>query len=55
MMVTCSYSPLGVLVDEASRTKEKGSNYPETTSENAPNQHMTFSSVHRSLSHCGYP
>ena len=28
----------GVLVDQASRTKEKDSNYPETTGEDASNQ-----------------
>ena len=46
--------PPGLLVDQASRTKEKGSNYPEITSENASNQQMTLSSVHGSLSHSSY-
>ena len=45
----------GVLVDQASRTKEKGSNIPEITPENALNQPKTLSSVQRSLSQCRYP
>ena len=44
----------GVLVDQASRTKEKGSKIPKITSENALNLPKTSSSVHRSLSHCRY-
>ena len=46
--------PHGVLVDQASRTKEKGSNSPKITSENALNQPRAFPSVQRSLSHCRY-
>ena len=47
--------PPGILVDQASRTKEKGSNVLKITSENALNQSKTFPSVQRSLSHCGDP
>ena len=47
--------PPRVLVDQASGTKEKGSNTPKITSENALNVLKTFSSVHRSLLHCRYP
>ena len=38
--------PPGVLVDQASRTKEKGSNIPKITSKNALNLQKTFSSLH---------
>ena len=44
-----------ITINLSSRTKEKGSNYPETTSENGVNLHKTASSVHRSCSHCWYP
>ena len=47
--------PPGVLVDQASRTTEEGSNCLKITSENALNQQKAFPSVHRSLSHCRYP
>ena len=47
--------PPGVLVDQASRTKEKGSHFPTITSENAFSQPKKFPSVHVSLSHCRYP
>ena len=50
-----SLLPPRVLIDQASRTKEIGSNVPTFTSENASNQPKTFPSVQRSLSHCRYP
>ena len=50
-----SLLPPGVLGHEASRTKEKGSNIPKITSKNALNLPKTFSSLHRSLSHCRDP
>ena len=49
MAVTFLLLPPGVLVDQASRTYEKGSNVPKITSESALNQPKTLSSVHRSL------
>ena len=41
--VTFSYSPLGVIVDQASRNREKGSKSFEITSKSTSNQQLILS------------
>ena len=43
--------PPGVLVDQPSRIKEKGSSSEEMALENTSNQQMTLSSVHVNILH----